>query len=588
MKNIEEYVSLLPECYQLIYGHPELEIETSRNCNDRLVIIDGLVQKLREKLDRPLRLLDLGCAQGFFSLSLAKYCSKVKGIDFLDKNIELCTALAEEFSFENVEFQQNTVQNVIQSLDFDQYDLVLGFSIFHHVCHSDGFESAKKQINVLANKAPVLLLELAVKEEGLYWAESLPEKPELILDDIAFNRILGKFGTHLTNVTRPLFIASSKYWYIQNEIQPIKSWSRESHEFSYGIHQGSRRYYWSDDKFLKIYDFHGELSQINKKDLEKEISNLQKFSGCDFKYIKLPKVYAFQEENDKGFLIYDIIPGVRLSQLIANGQSYNSLNVYQKLLDQLCELEKINYYHNDIRVWNILVDKEDVSLIDFSSICEEKLDVVWPHSIFLSFIIFINEVDLGKEPISLPHRSPLFLFYWPKDMVVKVWLAKIWKTPADEWTFHKFKELLLQANEDVNSPGLKFMLPILPQKNIALWLSANEALLNETSMVRDYLDDKYGHSNAINSADLANEIVMHNKNAQNMLAIIGDQESVHEQLLIALHTESENVKKLTEVNHHLLLQNQQQSEVIEKIHSSMSWLITKPLRWVKKLVNFNK
>ncbi|WP_410014377.1 methyltransferase domain-containing protein [Sodalis sp. C49] len=583
MTNIENYVSSLPECYQLIYGHPELEIKTSRNCNDRLVIIEGFVQKLREELGRPLRLLDLGCAQGFFSLNLAKYCSEVKGIDFLDKNIELCKALAEEFSFDNVEFHQDTVQNVIQALDFDQYDLVLGFSIFHHVCHSDGFHSAKQQINSLANKSSALLLELAVKEEGLYWADSLPEKPELILDDIAFNRILGEFGTHLTNVTRPLFMASSKFWYIENEIQPIRFWSKESHEFSYGIHQDSRRYYWSNTKFLKIYNFYGKLSDLNKNDLNVEVANLQKFSDYKLKTIKIPNIHYYGEDHGKGYLVYDLIPGERLSQLIANRQAYNALNIYKKLINQLCELESINYYHNDVRVWNILVDNEDVHLIDFSSICEVKLDVVWPYNIFLSFLIFINEVDRGKEPVSLPHRSPLFLFYWPKDMVLKVWLAKIWQTPADEWSFSKFNDYLLQAIEDVNNPGLNFVLPVLPEKNIALWLAANEALLRETAMVRDYLDDKYTHQDTLPLANLPPTPTV-DAHKQELLAIIGNQEAVHDKLLTALNAESDRVTQLTEANQQLLLQNQQQAEIIARIHSSISWFITKPLRWAKKTV----
>ncbi|AYM89689.1 methyltransferase domain-containing protein [Serratia sp. 3ACOL1] len=580
MINIEKYVASLPECYQLIYGHPELEIVTSRNCSDRLVIVENVVKKLHDKLQRPLKLLDLGCAQGFFSLSLAKYCSKVMGVDFLDKNIELCNALTEEFSIDHVEFYQGTVQSVIQSIDFAEYDIVLGFSIFHHVCHSDGYLSAKEQINLLANKAGVLLLELAVKEEGLYWAEQLPEHADDILDDIAFSRALGEFGTHLTDVTRPLYFSSSKYWFVENEIEPINDWSKESHEFAYSIHQGSRRYYWSDDKFLKVYSFTGELAAINKKDIEDEVKSLRALSQCNLSSIKLPHLYYYGEENNSGFLIYDLISGVRLSQLISQSKSYNSLNVCRSVLGQLCELESHGYYHNDVRVWNVLIGDESSSLIDFSSIGKNQSDVVWPYNIFLSFIIFVNEVERQKEPVLLPNRSPLFLLNWPKCIELRLWLASIWAVPADEWSFAKFKVLLDQVIDSECDSNKRCAPPIIHSVNIALWLSANEALFKETVAVRDYLDTAQSVARLYFSAP------DHQREPEDteLIHIIKQQEAVHQQLLNQLAAEDDIKKKLVADNLQLTQEISALKELIVKIHLSTSWLITKPLRLMKRLI----
>ncbi|MGE6472516.1 methyltransferase domain-containing protein [Serratia proteamaculans] len=582
MKNIEEYVSSLPECYQLIYGHPELEIVTSRNCNDRLVIVENIVKTLHKKLQRPLKLLDLGCAQGFFSLSLAKYCSKVKGVDFLDKNIELCNALATEFSISHVEFYQGTVQSVIQSIDFSEYDIVLGFSIFHHVCHSDGYLSAKEQINLLANKSNVLLLELAVKEEGLYWAEELPDHADDILDEIAFSRELGEFGTHLTDITRPLYFSSSKYWFVDNEIEPINEWSKESHEFSHGIHQGSRRYYWSDNQFLKVYKFSGELAEINKKDIEEEIKSLRDLSLFNLKKVNLPHLHSYVEENNAGFLIYGLIPGNRLSQLISKGEYYNPLDICKSVLDQLCELEIHHYYHNDVRVWNVLIGDDQASLIDFSSIGKRKSDVVWPYNIFLSFIIFINEVERQKEPVLLPNRSPLFLLHWPKSIELKLWLASIWEIPANEWSFGKFKELLKSALDSAQSDNSKCAPPIIPAVNIALWLSTNEALFKDTVAVRDYLDT------TCSSASIDTPIIDKKNKSEDerieLIQLFKQQEVVHQQLLDQIAVESEKNKQLIERIQRLILENNMLKEFIEKIHLSTSWIITKPLRLIKRVL----
>lgn len=68
---LSELVNALPEFYQPIYGHGEWDDKPLRNCKDRLLIIEKIYDDLSKKLERPLRVLDLGCAQGFFSLSLA-------------------------------------------------------------------------------------------------------------------------------------------------------------------------------------------------------------------------------------------------------------------------------------------------------------------------------------------------------------------------------------------------------------------------------------------------------------------------------------------------------------------------------------
>lgn len=64
-------VNALPELYQPIYGHEEWDNKSLRNCRDRLPDIEKIYDTLSEKLQRPLRVLDLGCAQGFFSFNLA-------------------------------------------------------------------------------------------------------------------------------------------------------------------------------------------------------------------------------------------------------------------------------------------------------------------------------------------------------------------------------------------------------------------------------------------------------------------------------------------------------------------------------------
>lgn len=65
MSTIESRVADLPELYQPIFGHPELSEGSSRTSHDRLVHITSIYKVVEKIQERPLKVLDLGCAQGF-------------------------------------------------------------------------------------------------------------------------------------------------------------------------------------------------------------------------------------------------------------------------------------------------------------------------------------------------------------------------------------------------------------------------------------------------------------------------------------------------------------------------------------------
>ncbi|MFN3630625.1 MAG: class I SAM-dependent methyltransferase, partial [Casimicrobiaceae bacterium] len=131
-------VEALPEVYQPIYGHPEFSANASRGCVDRLAEVLKLHDALARAFGRPLRVLDLGCAQGFFSLQLAERGAHVLGIDFLPENIALCQALAAEHPALAVRFEHDRIEAVVARLSPGEFDLVLGLSVFHHLAHAQG------------------------------------------------------------------------------------------------------------------------------------------------------------------------------------------------------------------------------------------------------------------------------------------------------------------------------------------------------------------------------------------------------------------------------------------------------------------
>ena len=206
---IENLVAALPEIYQPIYGHPELSSQVSRPCLDRLDSIVHIHDTLQHLLGRSLNVLDLGCAQGYFSLGLAERGANVHGVDYLDKNIAVCSALAKENPQLKSSFEVGRVEDVIERLAPDQYDLVLGLSVFHHIVHEKGVDAVVALLERLAKQSGALIVELALREEPLYWAPAQPEDPRTLLEPIAFVHEVAQHATHLAPIPRPLFVAVS-------------------------------------------------------------------------------------------------------------------------------------------------------------------------------------------------------------------------------------------------------------------------------------------------------------------------------------------------------------------------------------------
>ena len=166
-KELEQLVSALPEVYQPVFGHDELSAEVSRPCVDRLQAILRVHDALRKQLDRPLRVLDLGCAQGFFSLSLAEAGAEVVGLDSLDKNVAVCRALADEHPEFNVQFEVGRLEERVESLAEQSFDLVLCLSVLHHIVHEKGQEPVRQIIDSLAEASGMLLVETLSKSKSL-------------------------------------------------------------------------------------------------------------------------------------------------------------------------------------------------------------------------------------------------------------------------------------------------------------------------------------------------------------------------------------------------------------------------------------
>lgn len=443
--NVAALVAALPEKYQPIFGHPELSDGSSRGCEDRFVLIRDCARQLQAALGRPLRVLDLGCAQGFFSLSLAADGHTTHGVDFLDLNVHVCKALAEQNPGFEATFEHGTVEDVIERLEPGAYDLVLGLSVFHHLVHERGVVSVSELCRKLSEVVGAGVFELALREEPLYWAPSLPPDPAELLSSYSFTRLLSRQATHLSAISRPLIYASSSYWYVGDIVGQFTSWSGESHAHGRGTHQHSRRYYFGDQVFVKKMTLGiGGRAEINLQEFHNEVAFLREPPAL---YPVPPLIAALNDSSDL-FLVRGMMEGRLLSEMIDEGVPYDADRVLSELLEQLVILEGAGLYHNDVRCWNVLISPEGrASLIDYGAISGEAEDCSWLGDLLLSFLITTKEVLDGKIVPSSPGREPALDFMVLPARYRNAFI-RVFSQHQSRWTFADLKDALAQSGSE--------------------------------------------------------------------------------------------------------------------------------------------
>lgn len=450
-KRINELIDALPEIYQNIYGHPEYNKDSSRKCDEREADIVKTVSELqRFKGKKNLRVLDVGCAQGYFSLVLASMGCDVYGIDYLSENIALCSYLKEEQDMDNVSFEVAMLSEDYVSQLSEEFDVILLFSIMHHVAVQNGFEKAKAILEKLAGHSSIIITEMALKQEPVYWNTYLPDDYSSWFDDISFFDELSFYDTHLSDVKRPLLVCSNKLVFLNGKYYLIDSFKMKS----YGASNENplRRYYFSDDLFIKLRRAGnpGLTEEINK-----EICFLKEHGNLSF----VPELIDSDSSAKRAYIIRKSVgDGEVLSDYL---QEPDAKLDYEKcfvsVLDSLIELENAGLYYGDLRLWNVIYDSSShhSALIDFGNVQDYREDsVAWnfnkanDYTVYDSFISFVFDVLTNKDYGKDIHDYGMYNLSFIYDMTsVPDGYADFIKEcviQRDQMNFSKIKQLFLR------------------------------------------------------------------------------------------------------------------------------------------------
>ena len=200
----DQYFSTI-ENYQPLYGITEV-IPPLRHCRDRATAIEAALP-LRTN---GLRLIDFGSSLGYFPFYFSDRGGVATGWDINPKNIKMSLACQQlnglPATFDATPLSLESAQGIAPNT----YDVALILSVLHHIGHQNGLDYVQALMKTLLERIPVLVLELAHREEGVQypWRMSLPKDPLAILATCPAFHVtrLGDFPSHLSDSTRPLFL----------------------------------------------------------------------------------------------------------------------------------------------------------------------------------------------------------------------------------------------------------------------------------------------------------------------------------------------------------------------------------------------
>lgn len=426
----ELLIRALPEIYQPIYGHPEYVALASRPCADRLSLLLSIYDRLTLAAGRSLRVLDLGCAQGYFAFMLAARGATVSGIDRLDANIALCHALADENPELTVQFEVAALEDVLDHLKPGVFDLVIGMSVMHHLCEEKGAEWTRLLMKSLVNKVDAAIFEVALKTEPLPWAPQQADTPDWLYLDFPFVAAVAEFPTHLSDIQRPIYFASHKFWLTNHAIESFEHWTLKAHELEYSDAYRNRRYFENADKFLKLFQFQGSHGTLNRAELEKEIEFLKR---ADIAHLNFPKLLDFKIGKNEGWILREKVEGNLLSTCLLHNHSLNASKIMQDVLRQLADLESLGLYHEDLRVWNILIRPDGSALLlDYGSITSTNQDREYPQDWRIPLLILLVQLFEPNKNMQWPLQpSELHIAKMPAN--IAEWVERFWYDPPGAW-----------------------------------------------------------------------------------------------------------------------------------------------------------
>ena len=355
-----------------------------------------------------------------------------------------------------VKFLLTSIENFIPTIQPNEYDLVLGLSIFRELYKAHKFSEVQDMMAELAKKIPVCIFEPELEKE--FPEDDLPKYYIGVFKDFRIRKVLSRNAGENPEIERPLVFASNDYIFF-DELGLLKIDDAHSHNMM-GSENDDKLFIFCGDKFIKFSKIFEGLSEGNGsyERVTQGVKFLSEFGGSH----GFPKLYASEIYKDEylgqSFIVRDKLEGETLEKIIASGEDFDHWDVIKQVLSQLVFLEENGLYHDDVHQCNVLYKDGKAFLIDYESIGEQKSTAIHRFNLLQVFFSFMCCL---LENVS-QNVNPKLLLHLKKHVDIKKY-HQISKIKSGEKFFARLYEILFESDDD--------------EKNIEDYTAAEEEIL---------------------------------------------------------------------------------------------------------------
>ena len=416
---------------------------------------------------KSLNILDVGSNMGYMDLYFGALGSKTHGIDYNADNIEMSRLIAKINKLQNVKFDVSEfTAEYVENMDYS-YDVAFLFSMLHHIIPFKGIEYTQDLMVNLLNKVPLVFVELAIAEEkvDMPWKHSLPKDPLEIFAKCKGCKIelLGHFDSYLSEVKRPLYVVRNTEFEINKKKYSYNDLTFASHKHTNKmLDERNRRYYISDKYFIKEIIANDILSKYACNTIIQFYKNYSEVLSL----LNAPKLYDWDQNGERFRFVFELVSGNNLINIMHSLNDEEKIDVLYSAVNQIAILEKSGLYHNDIRLWNFLINNQkdnslEVRLIDYDTTMPIML---WenPLDSILHFMYSLNSEKVESLGPTLNFSSNNIRDIPNKDFGI---FEKISKVIIDN-EFKSVNELLLWLEKNKKEYVLNRSFKSLSSKSI--------------------------------------------------------------------------------------------------------------------------
>lgn len=153
--------------------------------------------------------LDIGCAEGYFSRMFAKKHYVVTALDTNKRRIAVTRYLA-TLNNVSLNYHLGTWQGYMKNLEADAgIDNILMLSVFHHDMLRMGPDKAFESLQLLRGKAKRLFVETPIDSHQIQWLDAEKQKSFQLTEEAFVSRLEANTGMKLIDTwrgIRPLFL----------------------------------------------------------------------------------------------------------------------------------------------------------------------------------------------------------------------------------------------------------------------------------------------------------------------------------------------------------------------------------------------